>query len=126
MKMIRMDKKVLIVDDEENILISLSYLLKKEGYTVKTASNGKEALESFKQFKPEIVLLDVMMPEKDGFSTASDIRQIDKKSETHIIFLTAKGTSQDKLQGYISGADDYVVKPFDNEVLLDKIMERLT
>lgn len=119
-----MNKKVLIVDDEENILISLSYLLKKEGYAVKTAANGKEAIERFRQFKPEVVLLDVMMPEKDGFSTAREIRQMDETSDAHIIFLTAKGTSQDKLKGYTSGADDYVVKPFDNEALLDKIMDK--
>ncbi len=122
--MIPMNKKVLIVDDEENILISLSYLLKKEGYAVKTAANGKEAIERFRQFKPEVVLLDVMMPEKDGFSTAREIRQMDETSDAHIIFLTAKGTSQDKLKGYTSGADDYVVKPFDNEALLDKIMDK--
>jgi len=123
--MIQNNKKILVVDDEENILISLTYLLKKEGFTVQTATNGKEALELFKQFKPQVILLDVMMPEKDGFSTAKDIRSIDKKSDTYIIFLTAKGTSQDKMKGYISGADDYVVKPFDNEILLDKIMERI-
>ena len=123
--MIQNNKKILVVDDEENILISLTYLLKKEGFTVQTATNGKEALERFKQFKPEVILLDVMMPEKDGFSTANEIRNIDKKSDTYIIFLTAKGTSQDKMKGYISGADDYVVKPFDNEILLDKIMERI-
>ena len=114
--------KIMLVDDEENILISLSFILKKEGYSVATAKNGTEALELYKSFKPQIILLDVMMPKMDGFTVASKLRSLDEHSEISIIFLTAKGTSQDRQKGYMSGADDYIVKPFDNSSLLEKVL----
>jgi len=118
--------KIMVVDDEENILISLTFLLEKEGYQVKSASNGMDAIELFKTYRPSIVLLDVMMPEMDGFTAASTIRALDTKSETSIIFLTAKGTKDDRRVGYLSGADDYVVKPFDNSSILEKISEKVS
>lgn len=117
-----MKKKILIVDDEENIVISLSFLLKQEGYIIETAQNGKAAIEQFEQFQPDIILLDVMMPVMDGFEAAQHIRKIATK-ELHIVFLTAKGTVQDKLDGYKSGAEYYIVKPFDNEELLTLLKE---
>lgn len=117
--------KIMLVDDEENILISLSFILKKEGYSVATAKNGTEALELYKSFKPQIILLDVMMPKMDGFTVASKLRSLDEHSEISIIFLTAKGTSQDRQKGYMSGADDYIVKPFDNSSLLEKVAEKV-
>lgn len=117
--------KIMLVDDEENILISLSFILEKEGYSVATAKNGTEALELYKSFKPQIILLDVMMPKMDGFTVASKLRSMDEHSEISIIFLTAKGTSQDRQKGYMSGADDYIVKPFDNRSLLEKVAEKV-
>lgn len=116
--------KVLLVDDEPNILTSLSFLLSKENISTATAQNGKEAINQFKIFQPDVVLLDVMMPEMDGFAAAAEIRKIDKDSNTHIIFLTAKGTTADKITGYSKGGDDYVIKPFKNSEILEKIKEK--
>ena len=116
--------KVLIVDDEENIRLSLSFMLKKEGYEVATASNGVEAIDVYRDFQPKIVLLDVMMPEMDGYATAEKLRLLDDHSEISILFLTAKGTVDDRRMGYMSGGDDYIVKPFDNENLLEKVAEK--
>ena len=116
--------KVLIVDDEENIRISLSFLLKKEGYDVLTASNGLEAIEKYKEFKPNIILLDVMMPKMDGYEAAEQLRLLDDQSEINIIFLTAKGTPDDRRMGYMSGGDEYIVKPFENDRLLEKVAEK--
>ena len=115
---------ILVVDDEESIVFSLEFLLKKEGYHVRTAANGVLALEAFKEAQPDIILLDVMMPEMDGYETAKQIRALDPTSKTSIIFLTAKGTTRDRREGYMSGADDYVVKPFENEAILEKIREK--
>lgn len=117
--------RVLIVDDEPNIITSINYFLKQEGYEVASATNGLMAVEAYRNYNPDIILLDVMMPEMDGFETARRIRMLDRSSKTAIIFLTAKGTAQDRRTGYMSGADDYIVKPFDNEVILQKISEIL-
>ena len=117
-----MKKKILIVDDEENIVISLSFLLKQEGYTIQTAQNGQEAIKQFQLFEPDIILLDVMMPIMNGFEAAQHIRKI-ATDQLNIIFLTAKGTLQDKLDGYKAGAEHYIVKPFDNEELLMLLKE---
>jgi len=116
-------KKILIVDDEENILISLEYLLKAEGFDVAKAKNGKEAIDQFSTYRPHVILMDVMMPVMDGVEAAKAIRSLDADSQTSIIFLTAKGTTDDRRVGYLVGADDYVVKPFDNEIILNKIKE---
>ncbi len=118
--------RIMLVDDEENILISLTFLLRKEGYEVRSAKNGLDALDLYKSFKPDVILLDVMMPEMDGFTVAGMIRSLDADSETSIIFLTAKGTPDDRKIGYLSGADDYVVKPFDNKSILEKISEKVS
>lgn len=117
-------KDILVVDDEESIVFSLEFLLKKEGYQVRTAANGVLALEAFKEAQPDVILLDVMMPEMDGYETAKKIRAQDPTSKTSIIFLTAKGRTRDRREGYMSGADDYVVKPFENEAILEKIREK--
>lgn len=114
---------VLVVDDEENIVKSLSFVLSRAGHTVVTAASGLEAIEQYKVHRPTIILLDVMMPEMDGYQTARCIRALDAGSETSIIFLTALGTIVDRQQGYFAGADDYVVKPFDNQMILDKVQE---
>jgi len=114
-------KKILIVDDEENIIFALNILLSKSGHEVRHANNGNEAIEQYKLSKPDIILLDIMMPEKDGFETAKIIRELDKDSKTKIIFLTAKGTIIDKMKAYEHGGDDYIIKPYNNKELLDKI-----
>lgn len=116
-----MKKKILVVDDEENIVFALQLLLNKAGYTVETASSGKKALLQYSEFDPDVVLLDIMMPELDGYETAKRIRELDGLSKTKIIFLTAKGTIYDKMKAYENGGDDFIVKPCSNEKILEKI-----
>ena len=115
----KMSTKILIADDEPNILISLEYLMKREGYEVLVAHDGQEALDRVISEQPALVLLDVMMPKKDGFALAADIRAMN--IEVPIIFLTAKSMKEDILQGFKLGADDYLSKPFSMEELLYRI-----
>lgn len=113
--------KVLLVDDEPDILEFLSYNLTKEGYEVSTASNGVEAIKRAKVEKPDLILLDVMMPEMDGIEACSEIRKIDSLKKTLIVFLTARTEEFSQLAGYEAGADDYITKPVKPKVLLSKI-----
>ena len=115
--------KILIVDDEPNILIALEFLLQKEGYKVFKASNGDEALESVDTHRPQIIVLDVMMPGIDGYEVAKTIRSKPENEEIRIVFLTAKGTTADKFTGYANGGEVYLTKPFDNEELVNVINE---
>lgn len=115
--------KVLLVDDEPNILVALEFLVKKEGYRVFKAQNGEQALAAMAAEQPHIVLLDVMMPGMDGFELARKIRANDKYDHTRIIFLTAKGTQEDRFQGYATGGEVYITKPFDNDELINTINE---
>lgn len=101
--------KVLVVDDDTNICDLLKMYLEKEGYEVKTANDGVEGMTVFKMYEPDIVLLDIMMPKKDGWQVCREIRE---KSSTPIIMLTAKGETADKVNGLEMGADDYITKPF--------------
>ena len=113
-----MAKKVLLVDDEENILDVCSRYLVREGYEVSTAVNGMEALSSYRSFNPDIVVLDIMMPEMDGWQVAEKIR-VDH--DTPIIMLTALGQEKDRIYGLTIGADDYVTKPFSPRELLLRV-----
>lgn len=110
--------KVLIVDDDTNISELISLYLQKEGYQTKEAYTGKEALEVFEEYSPDIVLLDVMLPEVDGYDVCKEIRRINK---TPIIMLTAKAEVFDKVLGLELGADDYIVKPFDPKELIARV-----
>ncbi len=110
--------KILIVEDEESIRESVAFLLSKEGYQVDTIADGKQALAAFEKFNPDLVLLDIMLPELSGVEVAKQIRQI---SQTPIIMLTAKDTELDKVLGLEIGADDYVTKPFSSRELLARI-----
>ena len=101
--------KILIVDDDQNICELLRLYAEKEGYTVALAHDGRKAVECFEQESPDIILLDIMLPELDGWQVCREIR---KKSQCPIIMLTAKGETFDKVLGLELGADDYVVKPF--------------
>lgn len=118
-------KTVLLVDDEPNILIPLEFLMLQQGFNVLTAQSGAEALALIKQQGPDIVVLDVMMPGMTGFELASQIRQQSEFSEIAIIFLTAKGTSEDRMQGYANGAEMYLTKPFDNDEIVRAVSEML-
>ena len=113
--------KILIVDDEKDILEFLGYNLKKEGYLVSTARNGKDAIEIAKTEKPHLIILDVMMPKMDGIETCSEIRAIPELSNTIVIFLTARGEDYSQIAGFEAGADDYITKPVKPKVLISRI-----
>ena len=113
--------KILLVDDESDILEFLSYNLKKEGYDVSTANNGKEALLVAKKEKPHLILLDVMMPDMDGIETCREIREIPELKEVMIAFLTARNEDYSQIAGFDVGADDYINKPIKPRVLLSRI-----
>ena len=117
--------KILIADDEPNILISLEYLMKREGYAVSVARNGSEALETLRRERPTLVLLDVMMPAKTGFEVCQEVRADDDLKDTLILMLTAKGRDTDVAKGLALGADDYITKPFSTKELVQKVRELL-
>lgn len=113
--------KILLVDDESDILEFLSYNINKEGFEVYTASNGKEAIEIAKKIKPHLILLDVMMPEMDGIETCEIMRQDKKLQNTIIAFLTARGEDYSQIAGFEAGGDDYIAKPVKPKVLISRI-----
>jgi two-component system, OmpR family, alkaline phosphatase synthesis response regulator PhoP len=117
--------RILLVDDEPDVVEFLSYNLKKEGYSIFTAVNGKEAIVSAKLHLPHLVILDVMMPEMDGIEACREIRQIPSLSETIIVFLTARGEDYSQIAGFDAGADDYVTKPVKPRVLASRIQALL-
>lgn len=110
--------KILIVDDDENITELIALYLEKEGYATKSVNNGNDAIHVFKSFSPNLVILDLMLPGRDGFDVCKDIRQV---STIPIIMLTAKGETFDKILGLELGADDYMVKPFDTKELTARV-----
>ena len=116
---------ILIADDEPNILISLEYLMKREGYRVSVARDGKQALEAILNERPALVLLDVMMPKKSGFEVCQEVRANDTVRDTLILMLTAKGRDTDLAKGLGSGADAYMTKPFSTKELVVKVRAML-
>ncbi len=119
------DVKILLVDDEPDILEFVGYNLKKEPFEVFEASNGKKALEVAKSKLPEVILLDVMMPEMDGIETCQELRQIEGLEDALIIFLTARSEDYSQIAGLEAGADDYITKPVKPKVLLSKLKAML-
>ena len=115
------DIKILLVDDEADILEIVSYNLSSEGYQVVTANNGVEAIEKARKHKPNLVILDVMMPEMDGIEACEKLRGIPELSQTIITFLTARGEDYSQLAGFDAGADDYITKPIKPKVLVSKV-----
>lgn len=115
--------KILIVDDDPNILLSLEFLLRKNNYQVYIARNGMEALSAIEQELPDIVLLDVMMPDLDGYEVCEFIRKNETYAHAKVIFISARSKESDIEKGYEMGADLYVVKPFSTRTLLEKITE---
>ena len=114
-------KKILVVDDDLDILELLKYNLKKEGYQVKTANNGLEAVEIAKTFIPDLVLLDIMMPQQDGVETCRQLREITELADTYIIFLTARSEEYSEVAAFDIGADDYITKPIKPRALMSRI-----
>jgi two-component system alkaline phosphatase synthesis response regulator PhoP len=115
------NKKILLVDDEADILEFVSYNLTKEGYDVSTANNGKEAIQKAKELKPHLIILDVMMPEMDGIETCAQMREIDDLNNTIIAFLTARGEDYSQIAGFDAGGDDYITKPIKPKVLISRV-----
>jgi two-component system alkaline phosphatase synthesis response regulator PhoP len=113
--------KVLLVDDEQDILDFLSYNLEKEGFKVYTASNVKDSVDIASKKRPDLIVLDVMMPGMDGIETCRAIRQIDSLNNTIIAFLTARNEDYSQIAGFDVGADDYITKPIKPRVLISRI-----
>src|SRR3982750_4129415 len=114
-------EKILLVDDEPDILEFMEYNLKKEGYSVLLSRNGREALEVAKKEKPSLIILDIMMPEMDGIETCRQIRSIPALKHTLIAFLTARNEEYSQLAGFEVGADDYISKPIKPRIMISRI-----
>lgn len=114
-------KKILIADDEPDILEIISYNLQQEGYDITTAKNGNEALDKATKIKPDLIILDIMMPEKNGIEVCNMLRLLPAFNKTLIIFLTALSDEGSEVKGLESGADDYITKPVSTKVLVSKV-----
>lgn len=112
---------ILIVDDEPNILLSLQFLMKKAGYEVRTAKDGEQALGEIARERPDLVLLDVMMPKLDGFTVCQRIRATPEWRDVRVIMLTARGRDVEREKGFALGADDYITKPFSTKDAIDRV-----
>jgi DNA-binding NarL/FixJ family response regulator len=118
-------KKLLLIDDDPNLILLVKDYLEFRGYTVTTAENGREALEILDRELPDMIICDVMMPEMDGYAFVEKIRQDNRFSWIPVMFLSAKGQSQDKVRGLTTGADVYMVKPFEPEELVAQVESSL-
>lgn len=120
-----MTHKILIADDEPNIVISLEYLMKREAYEVTVARDGQEAIDAILRERPDLVLLDVMMPRKTGFEVCQEVRANEQIKDTLILMLTAKGRETDVAKGLALGANAYITKPFSTKELMRRVREML-
>jgi DNA-binding response OmpR family regulator len=120
-----MAKRILIADDEPNIVISLEFLLKREGYEVVVATNGAAALASVREQRPDLAILDVMMPQRNGFEVCQDLRADPQMQGLRIIMLTAKGRDTEVAKGLALGADHYMTKPFSTRELVARVKDLL-
>jgi DNA-binding response OmpR family regulator len=118
-----MSKTLLIADDEPNIVISVEYLMKREGFEVLVAGDGEEALAKIRQHRPDIVLLDVMMPKMNGFDVCQEVRADPALAGVRILMLTAKGRDTEVAKGLALGADVYMTKPFSTRELVEKVRQ---
>lgn len=116
-----MASKILIVDDEPNIVLSLEFLMKQAGFQVRTAADGEAALAAVAAERPDVILLDVMMPRRNGYEVCQAIRENPAWQGVRIIMLTAKGREVEKEKGMALGADDYVIKPFSTQEVVEKV-----
>jgi two-component system alkaline phosphatase synthesis response regulator PhoP len=115
------DFKILLVDDEKDILEFLSYNLKNEGFKIFTATHGKEAVRRAREIKPHLILMDVMMPEMDGIAACEEIRKEKELQQTMVAFLTARGEDYSQIAGFEAGGDDYITKPIKPKVLVSRV-----
>lgn len=112
---------VLVVDDEPNIVLSFEFLLKQVGYDVRVARDGEQALAAIAEYKPGLVLLDVMMPKRDGYDVCRTIRANPDWADIRVIMLTARGREVDRERGMEAGADEYITKPFSTRDVVEKV-----
>ena len=117
---------VLVVDDEPNIALSLEYLMRAEGYEVRVAVDGDAAIAALHAACPDVVLLDVMMPGKDGYEVCQLIRATPEWKDVRVIMLTAKGRSIEQEKGLALGADDYITKPFSTRAVVERVQHYMT
>ncbi|QBZ97407.1 response regulator transcription factor [Flavobacterium sangjuense] len=115
------DIKILLVDDEQDILEIVGYNLSQEGYQIVTATNGKEAITKAKKELPQLIIMDVMMPEMDGMEACENIRKLPELSNVIITFLTARSEDYSQVAGFEAGADDYITKPIKPKLLVSKV-----
>ncbi len=120
-----MANKILVVDDEPNIVLSLEFLMKQAGFQVRTASDGEAALAAIAAEQPDLMLLDVMMPRKNGYEVCQAVRSNPEWKGIRIIMLTAKGREVEREKGMALGADDYITKPFSTQEVVDRVRELL-
>ncbi len=120
-----MANKILVVDDEPNIVLSLEFLMKQAGFQVRTASDGEAALAAIAAEQPDLVLLDVMMPRKNGYEVCQAIRANPDWKGVRIVMLTAKGREVEREKGLALGADDYITKPFSTQEVVERVRELL-
>lgn len=117
---------VLVVDDEPNIALSLEYLMREEGYEVRVAVDGDAAIAALREARPDVVLLDVMMPGKDGYEVCQLIRATPEWKDVRVIMLTAKGRAIEQEKGLALGADDYITKPFSTRAVVERVQHYMT
>jgi two-component system alkaline phosphatase synthesis response regulator PhoP len=115
------NSRILIVDDEQDIIELLEYNLTKEGYDVRTANNGIKAIEEAKDFLPQLILMDIMMPKMDGVEACRKIREIPKLKESYVIFLTARSEEFSEIAAFEAGADDFITKPIKPRALISRV-----
>jgi two-component system alkaline phosphatase synthesis response regulator PhoP len=120
-----MPKEILIVDDEPSIVVPIQFLMEQQGYSVLVAENGEDALDVIYKYKPDLILLDIMLPRIDGYEVCEIVRLNPEYRNTKIIFLTAKGREVEIAKGLALGADAYITKPFSNTELIAKVKELL-
>lgn len=120
-----MPKKILIVDDEPNIVLSVEFLMRREGHEVATAGDGQEAIDMLTDTRPDLMILDVMMPRKNGFEVCGEVRADPAFSAMPILMLSAKGREAEMRKGLSLGANAYITKPFSTHELVDKVNELL-
>jgi len=118
-------RKILVVDDEPNVIRSLTFVLEKEGYDVSSATNGEGAMAKIQESKPNLMLLDVMMPKKNGYEVCKEVKSNPSLSDIHIIMLTAKGQQADREKGLNAGANEFMTKPFSLKMIVGKVKEIL-
>jgi DNA-binding response OmpR family regulator len=120
-----MGKKIVIADDEPNIVISLEFLMQRSGYEVKTAGDGEAALKLVSDFRPDLILLDIMLPLKSGYEVCQKIRENPELNGTKVVMITAKGRDIEVTKGLALGADAYITKPFSTQDLLGNVKRLL-